>query len=274
MAQARPRGAGPRRPGSRRDDRLAPVTTADQRPVLVVDFGAQYAQLIARRVRRPRGLLEIVPHSMAVEKMLMKDPARSSSPAEPRLHRLRRGRTPLDPALLGPACRCSDSATASSRWPRPPAAPSPRRVREYGATASRPSAPPRAALRPGRRPERVDEPRRLRDRGAGGLRRHPRPPPPAPSPPSRTARSGSTACSGTPRWATPTAARRCWRTSSTAARASSRPGPPATSSRSRSSGSAPRWARAPRSAASPAAWTPPSPRWCSAPSATTSPACT
>src|SRR5699024_1821109 len=78
-----------------------------------------------------------------------------------------------------------------------------------------------------------------------------------------------------PRSATQTAARRCWRTSSTAARASNRPGPPATSSRSRSSGSVPRSARAPRSAASPAVWTPPwPPRSCSAPSATASPACT
>ena len=47
----------------------------EERPVLVVDYGAQYAQLIARRVREAGIYSEIVPHSMSTEKMLAKNPA-------------------------------------------------------------------------------------------------------------------------------------------------------------------------------------------------------
>ena len=52
----------------------APPSAPTARPVLVVDYGAQYAQLITRRVREAGHYAELVAHDEPVERLLARDP--------------------------------------------------------------------------------------------------------------------------------------------------------------------------------------------------------
>mgnify|MGYP003493680011 FL=1 len=75
------------------------MDSAAPRPVLVVVFGAQYAQLIARRVREARVFSEVIPHTASIDEIKARNPRAvvlSGGPASVYAE----GAPRLDPALF------------------------------------------------------------------------------------------------------------------------------------------------------------------------------
>ena len=212
------------------------------RPVLVVDMGAQYAQLIARRVRECR----VTPRS---SRMTCRPPRwprasrrGSSCPAAPPRSTSRAHRTSTR-SCSSSACRCWASATACRRWP--PALGGTvgnTGIGEYGKTPVRleegsllfGEMPREQTCWMSHRDSVIEVPAGLPrhrvhrddgDRGDGGPRARP-----------------LRACSSIPRCCTRRGAPRCSASSCSRPARCRRPGRRTSSSRSRSSGSAPRWA--------------------------------
>ena len=143
--------------------------------ILILDFGSQYTQLIARRVREASVYCELHPYDVsdAVHPRVQRRQGIILSGGPASVYEEETPRAPESCSIW--ACRCSASATACRPWRRNWAARWKTAVkREFGYAEVRAQRPFRAAARhPGPRQRgrprparRVDEPRRQGDGAA------------------------------------------------------------------------------------------------------------
>ena len=204
--------------------------------VVVIDFGAQYAQLIARRVREAQGLLrDHAAHRARRRDRRAAARRRSSCPVD-RSRCTRPGAPQVDPALFDAGVPTFGICYGFQAMARALGGDVARTgLSEFGRTEATITDPGHAARRTAEQPAGLDEPRRLGGRGPGRLHRAGQ----QRRCPDRRLRGrrprASPACSGTPRCCTPRPASGCWRTSCSTSPAAARTGRRPTSSTTRSS---------------------------------------
>ena len=260
----------------------SPQTDIHSSRVLILDFGAQYTQLIARRVREHGVYCEILPWDITDDDVRKWKPQGHHPLGRPRVgHRQgaaarAAGGVRARRARARHLLRHADHGAAARRQGAAQQSPRVRLRRSHQHRAQQAARRPvRSQRRAGpRRARRVDEPRRSRRVAAARIHR-------GRAERQRAARRHGRriapllrACSSIPKSRTRCRASSCSSASCARSAAASRCGASATSSRTPSRACARRWARARCCSVFPAAWIPPwSRRCCTRPSATSWSAC-